>query len=186
MVHPEYRRVTERSEAVEDTLTPLYPLTEGVTQGRLRMLIAQALRELDSAGVHDWLPRELLDDLHLPPLREALQKVVRDSAAGLAQRHQIHRQGAQSAEPRERAERAHAEKERADKERAERLARTKAEEKARAVAILEGKQAEKDKDKAAEAASEVKASAQESTERVKEEAPTSSSTGDGFTSGPRV
>ncbi len=77
MVHPEYRRVTDRSEAVEDTLTPLYPLTEGVTQGRLRMLIGQALRELDSAGVHDWLPRELTDTLALPPLRDALRYVHR-------------------------------------------------------------------------------------------------------------
>ena len=77
MVHPEYRRVTERSEPVEDTLTPLYPLTEGVTQGRLRMLIAQALRELDAAGVRDWVPRELLEDLRLPSLREALHYVHR-------------------------------------------------------------------------------------------------------------
>ncbi|EQD58396.1 ATP-dependent DNA helicase RecG, partial [mine drainage metagenome] len=36
MVHPEYRRIASESEAVEETLTPLYPLTEGVTQGRLR------------------------------------------------------------------------------------------------------------------------------------------------------
>ena len=77
MVHPEYRRVSDRSEAVEDTLTPLYPLTEGVTQGRLRMLIAQALRELDTAGVRDWLPREVVDGLDLPPLRDALRYVHR-------------------------------------------------------------------------------------------------------------
>ncbi len=77
IVHPEYQRVTERSETVQDTLTPLYPLTEGVTQGRLRMLIGQALRELDTAGVHDWVPRELVEDLHLPSLREALHYVHR-------------------------------------------------------------------------------------------------------------
>ena len=77
MVHPEYRRIAAQSEAVEETLTPLYPLTEGVTQGRLRMLIAQALRELDTAGVRDWLPRELIDSLALPPLRDALRYVHR-------------------------------------------------------------------------------------------------------------
>ena len=77
MIHPEYRRVTDRSETVEDTLTPLYPLTEGVTQGRLRMLIAQALRELDTAGVRDWLPRELVESMALPPLGEALRYVHR-------------------------------------------------------------------------------------------------------------
>ena len=77
MIHPEYRRVSERSEPVEDTLTPLYPLTEGVTQGRLRMLIAQALRELDTAEIRDWLPRELVDSMALPSLREALRYVHR-------------------------------------------------------------------------------------------------------------
>lgn len=77
MIHPEYRQLTERSAAVEDTLTPHYPLTEGVTQGRLRMLIAQALHELDTAGIRDWLPRELIADLKLPPLRAALRYVHR-------------------------------------------------------------------------------------------------------------
>jgi ATP-dependent DNA helicase RecG len=77
MVHPEYRRISERSDAVEETLTPLYPLTEGVTQARLRMLIAQALRELDGAGVRDWLPHDLVADLRLPSLREALHYVHR-------------------------------------------------------------------------------------------------------------
>ncbi len=77
MVHPEYRHVTAGVDAVEETLTPLYPLTEGVTQGRLRMLIAQALAELDNAGVHDWVPREVLADLALPSLREALRYVHR-------------------------------------------------------------------------------------------------------------
>ena len=77
MVHPEYRRISERPTAVEDTLTPLYPLTEGVTQGRLRMLIDQALRELDTAGVRDWLPREVMEGMDLPPLRDALRYVHR-------------------------------------------------------------------------------------------------------------
>ncbi len=77
MVHPEYRHVTPGADAVEETLTPLYPLTEGVTQGRLRVLIGQALAELDNAGVHDWVPQEVLADLALPSLREALRYVHR-------------------------------------------------------------------------------------------------------------
>jgi len=77
IVHPEYRRIGAPSEPVEETLTPLYPLTEGVTQGRLRALIMQALAELDRAGVRDWLPGELMADLKLPSLREALRYVHR-------------------------------------------------------------------------------------------------------------
>ena len=88
IVHPEYRRVIESAaaEPLEETLTPIYPGTEGVAQGRLRALIAQALRELESteragpeggACVHDWIPREVLAPLGLPSLREALAYVHR-------------------------------------------------------------------------------------------------------------
>ena len=36
MVHPEYRRIGAVGEPLEQTLTPIYPSTEGLTQGRLR------------------------------------------------------------------------------------------------------------------------------------------------------
>src|SRR5579862_9090954 len=44
IVHPEYRRVSgsEEDAPLEETLTPIYPLTEGVPQGRLRALVIQA------------------------------------------------------------------------------------------------------------------------------------------------
>ncbi len=77
IVHPEYRRVSGEEVPPEETLTPIYPLTEGVAQGRLRALIAQALHELDTAAVRDWVPAQVLDSLDLPPLREALQYVHR-------------------------------------------------------------------------------------------------------------
>ncbi|MEY3138034.1 MAG: hypothetical protein RL580_1766, partial [Pseudomonadota bacterium] len=51
MVHPEYRRVFDTDAALEESLTPVYPATEGVSQGRLRALIGQALREVETAGV---------------------------------------------------------------------------------------------------------------------------------------
>src|SRR5688500_11274071 len=78
IVHPEYRRVRDAAEPLEETLTPIYPGTEGVPQGRLRALIDQAMKELEgavpgkSAGVRDWIPREVLAPLGLPTLREAL------------------------------------------------------------------------------------------------------------------
>jgi ATP-dependent DNA helicase RecG len=75
IVHPEYRRIFADTVELEDTLTPLYPMTEGITQGRLRLLIAQALKELETAGVREWLPEEILAPLGLPKLREALRTV---------------------------------------------------------------------------------------------------------------
>ena len=77
MIHPEYRRVAQSEDRIEETLTPIYPLTEGIAQGRLRALIAQALHELDTAAVRDWIPPQVLQSLDLPPLREALQYVHR-------------------------------------------------------------------------------------------------------------
>ena len=55
IVHPEYRRVRDEDSDVppEETLTPIYPLTEGVPQGRLRALITEALpaQRLDTSAV---------------------------------------------------------------------------------------------------------------------------------------
>ena len=77
IVHPEYRRVQGEAAPLEDTLTPIYPGTEGVAQGRLRALISQALQELDTAGVRDWIPGSVIQSLGLPSLKEALTYVHR-------------------------------------------------------------------------------------------------------------
>ena len=76
MVHPEYRLLLENqnSEAqivdVEETLTPVYPTTEGVHQLTLRRLTDEAL--LQVAGVHALLPIEYADDPNFPGLADAL------------------------------------------------------------------------------------------------------------------
>jgi ATP-dependent DNA helicase RecG len=79
IVHPEYRRVREEDAATpsEETLTPIYPLTEGVPQGRLRALIVEALRELDTSAVRDWIPPKMIAPLGLPTLKDALQYMHR-------------------------------------------------------------------------------------------------------------
>lgn len=77
IVHPEYRRIFDDRAPLEDSLTPIYPATEGVSQGRLRMLINLALRELDTAGIRDWLPTSIVAPPGLPPLRDALRYVHR-------------------------------------------------------------------------------------------------------------
>lgn len=77
IVHPEYRRVASDANAVEETLTPVYPLTEGLQQGRLRQLTAMAMSELAHRPVADWVPPAVLEPLDLPPLRAALEFVHR-------------------------------------------------------------------------------------------------------------
>jgi ATP-dependent DNA helicase RecG len=80
-VHPEYRRVDpSAANDAEDHLTPIYPSTEGVTQGRLRQLVRLALDQTAADDPHDWLPAALLTDAQLPTLRAALIYVHRPPA----------------------------------------------------------------------------------------------------------
>ncbi|MGD8977624.1 MAG: DEAD/DEAH box helicase, partial [Gammaproteobacteria bacterium] len=76
MVHPEYRRLAE-SEALplDETLTPIYPGTEGLQQRRVRRLVEAALARLDAQPPADLIPRERLSDLGLPSLIDALRYV---------------------------------------------------------------------------------------------------------------
>ncbi|MGP8034335.1 MAG: ATP-dependent DNA helicase RecG [Steroidobacteraceae bacterium] len=77
MVHPEYRRLAGGPVPLEETLTPIYPLTEGVPQGRLRALIGQALESLERCGVADFLPPRSALPAGLPTLIEALRYLHR-------------------------------------------------------------------------------------------------------------
>jgi ATP-dependent DNA helicase RecG len=78
IVHPEYRRADSNdAQRTEDSLTPVYPTTEGVQQGRLRILSALSLAEAEANEVRDWLPTELLRDERLPSLADALVYVHR-------------------------------------------------------------------------------------------------------------
>ncbi|WP_314410411.1 ATP-dependent DNA helicase RecG [Pseudomonas kuykendallii] len=76
--HPEYRALTDAQDVpVEQTLTPIYPTTEGLTQQRLRQLSQQALARLGPHSLPDWLPAELARDYHLGPLSEAIRYLHR-------------------------------------------------------------------------------------------------------------
>lgn len=78
IIHPEYK-VQQHAARVQlqDTLTPVYPTTEGVRQTTLRKLIEQALEILDTCAVNELLPEEFsrnmislpnaLHMLHRPP-----------------------------------------------------------------------------------------------------------------------
>ncbi|MGH8129698.1 MAG: OB-fold nucleic acid binding domain-containing protein, partial [Steroidobacteraceae bacterium] len=78
IVHPEYKNAdAPDTQAVQDVLTPIYPATEGIQQGRLRNLTAQALAAVGDGELPDWLPTEIQRELKLPSLRDALQFVHR-------------------------------------------------------------------------------------------------------------
>jgi ATP-dependent DNA helicase RecG len=80
MVHPEYRRVDAGTRAAADEhLTPIYPLTDGVTQGRLRVIVDMAL-QAGIGDIEDHLPPTVLGDARLPSIREALHYVHRPPA----------------------------------------------------------------------------------------------------------
>jgi ATP-dependent DNA helicase RecG len=73
MVHPEYRLLGADPEKLDDRLTPIYPLTEGQTQGRVRMAVNKALARLATNPAEDLLPASIVAGLSLPPLRDALE-----------------------------------------------------------------------------------------------------------------
>ncbi|MDU9411242.1 ATP-dependent DNA helicase RecG [Pseudomonas sp. zfem005] len=76
--HPEYRALNgEEPAPVEQTLTPIYPTTEGLTQQRLRQLSQLALARLGPESLPDWLPEELARDYRLGPLDEAIRYLHR-------------------------------------------------------------------------------------------------------------
>ncbi len=70
MVHPEYRILNEANAKLDEHLTPVYPSTEGVQQGRLRNLINQVLDH--GQAIFDYLPADLIDEHKLPTLINAV------------------------------------------------------------------------------------------------------------------
>ena len=86
MIHPEYRLLHERQgSAVDAGLTPIYPATEGVQQGRLRSLTTQALKIMDASPPEELLPGRIREKLALPALADAIRYLHRppaDAAVG--------------------------------------------------------------------------------------------------------
>jgi len=57
LYHPEYQMLDQANPpALEDKLTPIYPATEGITQGRIRDLCGQALERLKDHSIRELLP----------------------------------------------------------------------------------------------------------------------------------
>ncbi|WP_321174027.1 ATP-dependent DNA helicase RecG [Alteromonas pelagimontana] len=83
MMHPEFKLLDEDYTTVEETLTPVYPTTEGVKQLTLRSLSEQGLALLDKGALADLLPagmysqqvslKEALHLVHRPPPDVSMQ-----------------------------------------------------------------------------------------------------------------
>jgi ATP-dependent DNA helicase RecG len=62
MMHPEYKIVDDpENTSLEESLTPVYPTTEGVRQLTLRSLTEQALKQLDKGALLELLPNGLYE-----------------------------------------------------------------------------------------------------------------------------
>ena len=78
IVHPEYRRVIAGvTPPADDSLTPVYPTTEGVQQGRMRVLTDLALAQLADGGLCDWVAPGVLAAARMTSLEAALRYVHR-------------------------------------------------------------------------------------------------------------
>jgi len=78
MIHPEYRILREdQGAAMSDSLTPIYPATEGVQQGRLRNLTDQALRAMQEEPPAELLPSSITGKLGMPSLADAIRYLHR-------------------------------------------------------------------------------------------------------------
>ncbi|HSX83952.1 MAG TPA: ATP-dependent DNA helicase RecG [Cellvibrio sp.] len=74
MYHPEYEYLDEAAPLpLEQSLTPIYPATEGLTQPRLRSLARQALTWLDKHALSELLPEPVRRKLNQVPLADALR-----------------------------------------------------------------------------------------------------------------
>ncbi|MDI1291445.1 MAG: ATP-dependent DNA helicase RecG [Methylobacter sp.] len=76
MVHPEYKIIGNPNDCITETrLTPVYPLTEGLSQNVIRKVVKQALELCKQFPelLTDWIPESILTQYHYPTLAEAIQ-----------------------------------------------------------------------------------------------------------------
>ncbi|GHB67569.1 ATP-dependent DNA helicase RecG [Psychrosphaera saromensis] len=126
MIHPEYKIVDpEQPISVEETLTPVYPTTEGIKQATLRSITEQALSRLEKYNVDEILPADALPNnytikqalsiCHRPPVdtpyhllemgihpaqqRLALEELVAHQVSMLEKKHVFQEVSALSFEP---------------------------------------------------------------------------------------
>jgi ATP-dependent DNA helicase RecG len=75
MIHPEYKLIVDSGDCIaESRLTPVYPLTEGLSQNVIRNTVKQALNlcNREPELLTDWIPESLLKQYHFPSLAQAV------------------------------------------------------------------------------------------------------------------
>ena len=84
MIHPNYEILDPKNKhTLPKTLTPVYPTTQGLSQGKLRSLITQVLKNrLDN--LEDLLPTRIASELNLGSLDEALRETHSPKKESLA------------------------------------------------------------------------------------------------------
>lgn len=77
MVHPEYKILKPDAQPpIADSLTPIYPTTEGLSQIALQKIIAQALAIAEKHAIlEEYLPTEILNQLQFPEINIALHNL---------------------------------------------------------------------------------------------------------------
>ncbi|MGC1182321.1 ATP-dependent DNA helicase RecG [Legionella sp.] len=75
MTHPEYQLLAEGEKCrVNETLTPIYPSTQGLNQTRLRQIVLLALKYCDHELEQlEWMSKEQLQTNNFYPMAEALK-----------------------------------------------------------------------------------------------------------------
>ncbi len=77
MAHPEYKVVQPGEAVIEQTLTPIYPKTDGVHQTLLKKISDQVLEKINQGFLVDWLPDAVVQKKKFPNLTRALSNVHR-------------------------------------------------------------------------------------------------------------
>jgi len=77
IAHPEYQVIHQQDVAIEQSLTPIYPKTEGVHQTLLKKISAQVLEKISQGALIDWLPEKIISEYSFPNLVAALCDVHR-------------------------------------------------------------------------------------------------------------
>ncbi|MBL4712491.1 MAG: ATP-dependent DNA helicase RecG, partial [Gammaproteobacteria bacterium] len=76
-VHPEYQLLQQNDVAIEQSLTPVYPKTDGVHQTLLKKIPEQVLQMVGCGLLIDWLPEKVIQQFAFPDLTKALFDVHR-------------------------------------------------------------------------------------------------------------
>lgn len=77
MIHPEYQLLDDQGQcAVEETLTPIYSTTHGLSQSRLRQLIQRAITHCHDELLHlEWMPPETLQQHCFQSIQTAIEQL---------------------------------------------------------------------------------------------------------------